>query len=383
MSLSPIDRWLEGLPRRDLVLLPLLSAVAVCILLLCGEIGARLIWPENTDDNCEYSDKSNRVRFRPNCTSTYVTIDGGRASNTYNECGYRSPGSCSTELPGQLRVAVVGTSTSRGVFVEYPQTYPAQAVKLLDKLCGRPVDFQNLATEGEDFKHVPDQVEEALALKPDAIVETISDSDVGAALPNNPELNDEAKAPLSLKQRVLNQLHGSRFLDVVRYFRYKDQPLAIDSFLNQTKGLSDSLRSPLTPLWRDRVTATEKLLNSIAQTVHQAGIPFIAVFVPRREVAALAKSDQGRSGVDPFQLSRLIGSIASRAGIAYIDDTADYAAADDTDALFLIAGAHPAAAGHSIIAKTVVNALLRLPAFSSCGGARADAAAGNAKASNQ
>jgi hypothetical protein len=269
------------------------------------------------------------------------------------------------------------------VFVEYPHTYPAQAAKLLGKICGRPVDFQNLATEGLDFKHVPDQVEEAVALKPDAIVETISDSDISNALPKSPELNDEASVPLSFNQRVLNQLYESRFLDVVRYFRYKDRLLAIESFLNRTRDLSDSLRSPLTPLWSDRVTATEKLLNSVAQTEHREGIPFILVFVPRREVAALAKSNQGRSGVDPFLLSRLIGSIAAHAGIAYVDDTADYAAADDTDALFLIASAHPSAAGHSIVAKSVVKALLHLPAFSGCGGARADAGAGNAEAAKQ
>ena len=364
MNLSPLDNWRAGLPRRDLVLLPFLSLLTILALLLGAEIGARGLYPVQSLDSCQYTDNFGAVRFRPNCESFHEMVDTGRVINNYNDCGYRSINSCAV-TPGQLRVAVVGTSTSRGVFVPYSKTFAALASERLKALCGRPVDFQNLATEGDDFENVPRQALEALALKPDALVMTVSDFEFSHISLGKSDLENQAPISVSLKERSLDLLHSSRFLQVMRYYRYMDISLSIDNFINYSDA-SEFARTPLSRVWLDRIDAGEKVLDRVAETARSQGIPFIMVFVPRREVTALAMPTFARPELDPFQLSRLLADNVSRLGVTYTDVTADFAATGSPNKLFLISSSHPGAGGHSLIARSIEESLLRLPVFSSC-----------------
>src|ERR1700733_9444277 len=88
---SPITR----LPRRDLVILPLLSILTIAFLLVGSEVGARHFFPESAGgDPCRVSDPTIGFKYRPNCTSRVKSAEGPWVMNHYNDCGYRTQQSC-------------------------------------------------------------------------------------------------------------------------------------------------------------------------------------------------------------------------------------------------------------------------------------------------
>ena len=122
-------RLFGRLPNNDYVLLPLLSLLTICVTLLGLEFAARWCWPEIAVDSCEFHDDSKGFQFRPNCQSYVKNFEGPLVSNQYNECGFRTAEPCSSKLPNQLRVAVIGTSVSRGYLVPYTDNLGAECVR--------------------------------------------------------------------------------------------------------------------------------------------------------------------------------------------------------------------------------------------------------------
>ena len=85
---------MEKLPRRDIVLLPLISMLTLLCMLAGAEVITRIVWPEQIVNSCQVPDPSLGFRYRPNCSSTMKSAEGPWYTNDYNECGYRSAASC-------------------------------------------------------------------------------------------------------------------------------------------------------------------------------------------------------------------------------------------------------------------------------------------------
>jgi hypothetical protein len=355
-------RLFGRLPNDDYVVLPLLSLLTICVTLLGLELAARWYWPEIAADACEFHDETNGFQFRPNCRSFVKAFEGPLVSNQYNECGFRTAEPCSSRLPKQLRVAVIGTSVSRGYLVPYPQTFAALATQRLTELCARPIDFQNLATESVDLPKLPRQTEQALSLKPDAIVMAMTAYDVQQVVSGS-----SAVARLSPRQWVARQLNVMRLFNVLKYFRNRDPAVFLDNFL-KLGATADYLRAPLAELWAPQLRALDDLFERTAQLARHDDVPIVVMFVPLLPQVLLAKPEFARPGVDPFQLSRLVGTIAQNHGIAYADDTLSFAAAADVGALFYRVDGHPNGLGHALIAADVVAALRQQGPFAACSG---------------
>lgn len=102
---QPNQPW--RLPRRDYILLPLIFVTTMLVLLVGGEIAARLRFPQDdAAEPCEYSTPSG-FRYRPGCTSHTKVWEGPWITQHFNDCGYRAgpavlhPGAC----PGGARHA--------------------------------------------------------------------------------------------------------------------------------------------------------------------------------------------------------------------------------------------------------------------------------------
>src|SRR5271165_273750 len=168
----------EHFPRRDYLLLPLLSLFTILVILSLAEIGARSVWTSAEDSSCDLKTPFSGNRNKANCSARMKLAEGPWVQNTYNECGYRSAASCLAKPPNTIRIALLGSSAAEGFMVPYSETFAALSEKVLTRECGRPVEVQNLAVTGIHLLEEAHRIDEALALHPDAVVLLISPNDL-------------------------------------------------------------------------------------------------------------------------------------------------------------------------------------------------------------
>jgi hypothetical protein len=358
----------ERLPRRDWLILPLLSVLALGLVLGISEIAARLLWPEHLLDRCAVHDQIMGLRFQPNCRSIVKSAEGPWLENSYNACGFRTAESCGPKPDGGFRVAVIGSSTGSGYLVPYDQTFFAMATASLKKRCHVPVDFQNLAVPGIDLARTPFHLNAALALKPNVVMMVVSGHDlevfgndpVPAAPADGVIAPPVAPAPGGAREwiRVLAvDMRASRAVKVAQHFLYQDLETYLPLYL-QHGDEADFLRPPLSAAWQKRLALFNQEIDDMATRVRGHGAFVMLVFVPSRPQALLLHWKHLPSNIDPPLLGRDLGAIAHRHGVAYLDLTETIGDRPDVASLFYPLDSHPNGAANAIIAKAVVAALL-------------------------
>jgi len=360
-----MSRPRPGLKRRDVWLLPLIFFGTLALLMIGGEVAARVVYPQDdAAEPCELR-TAEGARYRPFCVSHTKEWEGPRITQRFNDCGYRSKESCKPRPPGALRVVVVGSSTARGALVNYPESFAARASAFLTERCGGLVDFQNLGTEPPDVNRIDRRMKEVKALRPAAIVMTIGPYDL-IHLMDPPRPPGQSIPPedqqINLRWFV-DRLRESRLFLLMQYYLYRDPAFQIRAFLLNGDP-ADYVREPLSPVWQKRVDDFGDLLGRITAL---ADVPLLVVYIPERAQAALAKEAQHPPGVDPFVLQRALRRTAGAHGAKLLDSTPDFARAADFEGLFYLTDGHPREGGHAAIAKAVEAGLLAEPAFSACG----------------
>jgi hypothetical protein len=352
------------LPRRDYILLPAIFVLTILLLLVGGEIAARLIYvQDDAAEPCEYLTPTG-FRYHPMCTSRTKVWEGPWITQHFNECGYRTAESCAPRPAGSLRVAVVGSSTSRGALVNYPESFAARASAALSGQCGGVVDFQNLGTEPSDVDRVDLRIPEAIALHPAAIVMTFGTYDLLHLKDTPPVVAGENRPPFRLNVKaVANMLRTSRLFVLMQYYLYLDPAFQVRAFLLNGEP-ADYLRPPLSPTWQRDVDNFGDLLGRIAK---QAGsVPVVLIFTPERAQAALAGQVPDPPGIDPFALGAALQTVAAEHGVHFFDATRAFGSAPDFRSLYYLTDGHPREAGHAVLANVVQHALLAQPAFAGC-----------------
>ncbi len=342
---------------------------------------ARLLAPDQQRDSCAIP--GTLGQFRPNCTSEPMKLaEGPWLTEHTNECGYRTAESCRSRAPGQLRVAVVGTSISRGHFVPYAESWAALATTALRQACGRPVDFQNLALaratdHGKPvWRRMTRNLPAAMALSPDAVVTVMSPLDIGFyPMPGNAGVvagaggAGVAAAP-SLRARLAkvrtDLVIGSRAAMLAKDALNRDTATYATQYL-QHRDDADYLRVPLSAAWRYRLGIAHSAFAEIAAAAAARGVPWAVVLAPVYGGAAVATLPRG-GRIDALQLGRAIGDDVRAQGGHFIDLTTQFAATPALSSAYYIADGHPNARGSAIIARGVTGLLAsEMPAFASCG----------------
>src|SRR5271165_2326722 len=124
----------ERLPRRDFIILPLISLATIAGLFVATEIGTRLLWPESGLSDCFVTDSVEGLREKPNCEERLKNAEGPWVTYHYNECGNRTYASCGPKPPGAIRIALIGSSTSLGLEIPFEQTFAERAARELSRL---------------------------------------------------------------------------------------------------------------------------------------------------------------------------------------------------------------------------------------------------------
>lgn len=353
------------LPRRDYLLLPLIFVMTILVLLVAGEVSARVIYvQDDAVEPCEYRTPSG-YRYRPMCTSYTKLWEGPWVTQHFNACGYRTAESCAPRPLSSLRVVVVGSSTSRGALVNYDQSFAARASAALSAKCGGVVDFQNLGSEPPDVDRIDLRMPEALALKPSAIVMTIGSFDL-VHLKDPPPTAEGAAPPEHFNLRgVVAMLRESRLFLLMQYHLYSDPSFQIRAFLLNGDP-ADYVRRPLSPAWRKRVADIGDLLGRITAQTAADHVPVLLFYVPERAHVALGRLPSDPPGVDPFILGEALEKVAARHDVHFVDATRTFALVPDFQSLFYLTDGHPKEGGHAALAGLVEQGLLSEPAFAAC-----------------
>jgi hypothetical protein len=399
----------QRLPRRDWIILPLLSLLTVGLLTGVSEVAARLLWSEQLVDSCGVADPVFGLHFKPNCRSEVKSAESPWLENAYNGCGFRTAEDCGPKAANQVRVAVVGSSISSGYLVPYPRTFTAQATEMLRRRCHAPVDFQNLGVPGGgQIEKVPLHLDAALGLHPNMVLMVISEFDLqslqapvaaaaaaktsvqaaaagtaaaaagtaaaaaGTAAADAGPGDGKAAAPAvpgptglgeEIRQIVV-KLRASRAVLVAQHFLFENIDAYLPLYL-QHGDEADYLRPPLSPAWRRRLDQFDQEIGEIASRTGAEQTPFMLVYLPSRAQAALMHWKNRPAGIDPALLGQDLGVIARRHGIDYLDLTETIADHADPAGLYYPEDSHPNAAAGGIIADAIVSGMLardRLPA---------------------
>lgn len=366
-----------SLPKRDYVLLPLLSLLTILGMFGLSEILSRLIWPARYSDACNIEDPVHGDRFKPNCTVRGKIAEGPWITYHYNECGYRSATSCGPKPPGTIRIAVLGSSMSQALHVQYEDAFFSRAAASLSRLCDRRIDVQNLGVPGSSPAYADRNVQNALALNPDVVLYIVVPYDLNQQILANgsTELRSptvipspaEVQPTVSSLNRLERLMIQSRTLLVAQHFAFQNREAFLRAYM-MYGDKADYLRQPFTPIWQQRFADLDQTIGDIANKLRAAGVPLMIVGVPSRAEAALLSSPRLPPHVDPFAFGREVQTIASKHGAGYVDLMGPFSRIPNAENLYYVVDGHVTTEGNKMIAEELAQKLQdgSVPAFSRC-----------------
>jgi len=359
------------LPGRDFILIPLIVLAVTAAFLGFSDIAAGILFPERGRFTCGMTDPQDGApRQKPNCTTSYKNPEGPLVEYQFNECGYRSHHSCGPKPSGTLRVVLLGTSMTMGLYVRDDETFASRTEELLRKKCDRPVEIQNMGAmmvlAGE-----PKLIKEALGLSPDVIVLAVAPFDIQESEAPTKGAHPKAKSAFvqaklawyKLKLRIRN----SRFVLAAAHFMLLDEQMLYQVFLSN--GTSrDVMTYPPTAAGERRYAEFSATLEQIRTQLHGTGVPLVVMAVPNRIAAAMVSNHSLVEGIDPDWFGRHISEIAAENGAISIDVTPDFAKVAHAENLFYPVDNHPTGDAHAIIAEALVDRLTdgSIPQMAAC-----------------
>jgi hypothetical protein len=365
------------LPKRDYILLPLISLLTIVILFGAAEGLTRWIWPEQKIIPCEIGDPVNGTRFKPNCSARVKNAEGPWTTYQYNDCGYRGPTSCAPKPAGTARIAIIGSSVAQALYVPYEDTYFGRLASDLNRMCDRSVDIQNLGVPNvspiDTYRRIP----EVIGLKPDVVLYLVAPFDLEKQIDPRALAGRDAPAiatgtaaatlPPSRMKQFQEEVIKGRSVLVAQHFLFENKETFLRVYLLYGDK-ADFLRQPLTAAWQKRFADMDVLIGGMADELREAGIPLIVAAVPSRAESALLSSRPLPPNVDPFAFGQQIDEIATKHGAQYVDLTAAFSRIPDAQNMYYVVDGHVAAEGQAVMAQVISRKLQdgTIPAFSKC-----------------
>jgi hypothetical protein len=360
----------ERLPRRDLIILPLLSVLTLAVCLLAANAAARHFFFSQRDDSCEFGDPMIGFRYGRNCTEHAKTAEGPWVAHQFNDCGYRTRESCGPTPPGTTRISLLGASAAEGYLVPYDETFATRAAKQLTFELGRPVEIQNLGREQCYPDCVLRRIDEALALKPDLVLVAVTPIDLDHMDPSE-VANPDKPMPAVVDQVQLrhkldphNPLNGMQdFVEhssagvATLHFLFQNPATFIRMYLLSGEH-AGYLRTTLSPVWDGRLKACDIVFAEIAEKARNANVPVALVEVPSFAQASLVSMNSIPSGLDPYAINERLRQISERHGIQFIDVLDAFRHGPEANKLFYVVDGHLNGAGSALVSNALAQQLI-------------------------
>jgi hypothetical protein len=267
-----------------------------------------------------------------------------------------------------VRIALLGSSASEGLYVAYDQTFAARTAKDLTRILGRPVEIQNLGRMGCNPVCVYHQTGEALALKPDILILGIDAYDIRhldlaqmpfrdmEVLPRQAaDPTGDVSDPLMSLKAFINR---SVSMLAAEHFVFQNTSTYCRIYLHYGDN-ADYLRKPFSPLWEKRLAAFEILLTDMARTSSAAHVPMVLIGLPGLPQAALAKENQLPAGIDPNALNERLKQMSLRLGVQFVDGSETLRNAPELNKLFYVTDGHLNGDGSAFVSQGLVEQLIK------------------------
>jgi hypothetical protein len=363
-------------PLRDWILLPGISLLTVCILLLGTEFVARRLFSESktsTESCLVLDDKDTGVRGVPNSVCREKVPEDQLVEYRFDNCGYRSGMQCVPKVPGTYRIVMTGSSIAIGERVPIDKTFATLLPQLLTERTGRRIELYN---EGMPYgfpRTTALRFQDVLARKPDMVLWVLTPADIGEGefvFAENAAESGDAKSKIwsklkeavttnSILDRVRNHVEHSRTGLMLQHFLYKNESEGqyVTSYLMGPDRVIGFLRSNMSPEWRVHLAEFEVRSKEIAARSADAGVTFVAVFLPNRAQSAMLAMGIWPSGYDPYALNRELGAIIVKQRGIFIDVLPGFRSIANPEQYYLPVDGHPTADAHAIFSKLMADGL--------------------------
>jgi hypothetical protein len=368
------------LPRRDWVLLPLISLFTIGLLVVFTEsVSKRMFSESRSEVGCWVEDDPlTGVRGIPNCTCWEKFPESQLTVYRFNSCGHRAAMECGPKALGTYRIVMVGSSYTMGAGVSEPETFAALLPADLSRRTGRKVELYNEGMMWGSPYSIDLRFGQVLAAKPDMILWILTPWDIknssrampGPAMPvkrgfmrATRQRVQEALARESISDAVSDiseglsiSLAGTRSGLLLQHFFYESQTQYVKLYL---LGGDDPgfLRAQPSAEMKSLIQKTDFYAADIEARAIAAGVPLVAVLVPNRAQAAMISMGEWPAGYDPYELSDEIRRIVVSRGGTYIDILPAYREIANSEQGYFPVNGHPNAGGHATIAKLIAREL--------------------------
>ena len=367
------------LPRRDWILLPLISLLTIGILACSAELIARRVFSGSTTlmKNCMVmDDPSTGPRAIPNTVCWEKIPESQLVEYRFNGCGHRAGMECQAKQPRTYRIVMTGSSLALGEGVQREQTFAALLPAELSQETGRKVELYN-ESMGWGFPHsVRLRFDEVLAAKPDMILWILTPGDIeGASLvvfSSNAEssfqrsLSLPERAWLHMKSAFTSEsfeaaaselFNRTRTALLLRHFLYQSQSQYVTAYQMVSDEEGGFLKASPSASWREHLKQFDGDAADMEGRAEAAGVPFVAVLVPIRAQVTMIAMDKWPAKYDPFGLDNQLRSIITSHGGIYLDILPDYREIPNADRGYFSVDGHPNAEGHATISRVIAKAL--------------------------
>lgn len=374
------------LPRRDWLILPLLSIFTVSLILLALALTAQRLFPNPVQPgratlaSClVIDDPTTGVRGVPNCDAWAGVYESGPAEYKLNSCGHRAAMDCGTKPEGTYRIVLLGTSTSLGWSLPREKTFAALLPGEIEQLTGRKVDLYNEGMMWQSPYDVELGFKDVMAAKPDLILwvlPPVAPLSAGERVPphdNLPHASStqqdglfpavvstakDAVATGSISRGIhllLGEFQSSQIQFMLQHFLYESQTKFVSSYLNTDEAAF--LKSEPTPKWREALSTFDDHFAKVAELAKSAGVPLVVVMAPYRAQVAMVAMGEWPAGYNPYKMDEEWRTIVTRHDATYIDILPDYRNIPNPEREYFPIDGHPTAGGHAILARLIAKEL--------------------------
>lgn len=362
----------ENLPRRDWILLPLLSVLTVVVLAFSlNVLGARLFAKDLAIGECIVIDPTTGERGIPNRVCTKKTPEGPPVEYRFNGCGHRALMDCGPKTSDAYRIVMTGSSYAFGWAVPIQETFAALLPSELMQRTGHRVEFYNASMIGEGGvpRNVAIRFNEVLAAQPDAILWIVDPWGVDKA-DRSPRAWEEPRPASLIKQMLKQALVGKLSPDaipailasiqnqwatwnpgviLIKHYLFQSQSEYLKQYL-VSKSQSGFLRAEPDSYWRYRLEKFSDYAAAIEEQAKAARVSLFVALVPNRAQAAMISVGEWPAGYNPYKLGEELRAIVIRNGGTYIDILPDFRAIPNPEQYYYPIDDHPNAAGNAILA---------------------------------
>jgi hypothetical protein len=367
------------LPRRDWVVLPLLSLSTILFLLAASElIASRTFHATPTGvGSCIVQNDITGTKGVPNSVCREKLSEGKLIEYRFNSCGDRTDLDCKVKTPNTYRIVMTGTSFAMGINVNDEDSFAAALPVRLSQSTGRKVELYNEGNELGSIHNVILRFSESVAARPDLILWIVTPYDMYHMFHQDtaPEKVPgflgatrfrirhviASESPVTAASDVLSTLtslyvtRASASL-LIRHYLYSSQSESIK--LAQDDDVANGfLKANYDSEWQKRLEQFNRDDIEIEERAATAGVPLAVAFIPNRLDAAMLSAGKWPQGYDPFKLGNELRAAVQSHGGTFIDMSSDLSVIPNAEQYYLPVDGHLDARGNAMIAELMAREL--------------------------